>query len=202
MEPSDEEGFEVIENVVLALNAGPTRGGVKVAGGLRFSWELVGVGGAMYRIGDGASEHEAHVGYCTDALADLLYAMTGLYGGSSGERFSFDCEPMEVRWLLRRQGADVGIAVFEFPDGGTTWGSSDETGGVLLWSSTQPRTVLCHAVMEAAETVLREHGEDGYQEMWMMHPFPVAALQDLRRMHRRSDDCRHPQCRPAPATGG
>lgn len=121
--------------------------------------------------------------------------MTGLYGDSSGERFSFDREPMETRWLLWRQGADVAITVFEFPDGGTSWGPPDETGGTLLWRSVQPRSVLCHAVAEAAEAVLREHGEDGYLEKWMRHPFPVAALQDLQRLHRREDGCRHEPCR-------
>ncbi|WP_435970337.1 hypothetical protein [Streptomyces sp. Qhu_M48] len=166
-----------------------------MADDLQFSWELSGVGGATYRIADGASEHQAHVGYCTDALADLLYAMTGLYGNSSGERVSFDLEPMEMRWLLRRQGANVAITVFEFPDGATSWGSPDETGGTLSWSSTQPRSVLGHMVMEAAETVLRDHGEDGYLEQWMRHPFPVAALQDLRRLHQRNDGCRHERCR-------
>ncbi|MFJ4867485.1 hypothetical protein [Streptomyces sp. NPDC088757] len=86
----------------------------------RFSWELSGAGGATYRIADGVSKHETHVGYCTDALADLLYAMTGLYGDSSGERFTFDREPLETRWLLRRQGVDVTIDIFEFSDGGTS----------------------------------------------------------------------------------
>ncbi|MER6479890.1 hypothetical protein [Streptomyces filamentosus] len=172
-----------------------------MAGDLQFSWELSGSGWVTYRIADGASEHETHIGYCTDALADLLYAMTGLYGDSSGERFSFDREPMETRWLLRRQGADVAVRVFEFPDGGTSWGSPDETGGTLLWRSTQPRGVLCHAVKEAAEAVLREHGEDGYQEKWMLHPFPMAALQDLRRLHGRDDDCGHEQCRTGLGAG-
>ncbi|WP_107091982.1 MULTISPECIES: hypothetical protein [unclassified Streptomyces] len=167
-----------------------------MAGDLQFTWELVGVGGVTYRIDDGVSEHETHIGYCTDALADLLYAMTGLYGDSSGERFSFDREPMETRWLLRRQGVDVAVDVFEFPDGATSWGSLDETGGVLLWSSTQPRSVLCHAVVEAVEVVLREHGETGYQEKWVRHPFPVAALQDLRRLHRRDDECGRCQSTP------
>lgn len=170
-------------------------GGVRVVGDLRFSWELVGSGGAVYRIADGASEHRALVGYCTDALADMLYGMTGLYSDSPGERFSFDCEPMEMRWLLRRQGTEVAVAVVEFPDGATSWGSADETGGVLLWSSVATRGVLCHAVVEAAEAVLREHGEDGYRARWRRYPFPVAALQDLRRLHRRDDGCRHQPCR-------
>lgn len=40
---------------------------MRVAGDLQFTWELVGVGGITYRIADGVSEHETHIGYCTDA---------------------------------------------------------------------------------------------------------------------------------------
>ncbi|MFI0927129.1 hypothetical protein ACH4TP_24825 [Streptomyces sp. NPDC021012] len=87
----------------------------------------------------------------------------------------------------------MSIAIYRFPDVTTSWDAPDATG-TLSWSSTQPRSVLGHAVMEAAETVLRLHGEAGYQEKWVLHPFPVAALQDLRRLHRRGDDCRHAQC--------
>ncbi|MFF9471512.1 hypothetical protein ACF1E9_02590 [Streptomyces roseolus] len=166
-----------------------------MVGDLQFSWELGGAGWATCRIAEGNAEHRAHVGYCTDALADLLYAVTGLYGGTTDQRASFDLEPVEMRWLLRRQGADVSITVFEFPDGATSWGSPDETGGTLAWSSTQPRSVLGHKVMEAAVTVLRKHGEDGYLEKWMRHAFPVAALQDLQRLHRRDDHCPHERCR-------
>ncbi|MFC9591336.1 hypothetical protein ACFTUC_16300 [Streptomyces sp. NPDC056944] len=170
-------------------------GRVRMADDLRFDWQLSGIGGASYRIADGTSEHRAHVGYCTDALADLLHAVTGLYGDSTAERVSFDLEPIEMRWRFRRRGADVAITVFEFPDGATSWGTPEDTGGTLCWNSSQPRSVFGHAVMEAAATVLRLHGEAGYQEKWMRHPFPVAALQDLRRLHRRDDDCRHEQCR-------
>ncbi|MFB7276294.1 hypothetical protein ACFCZV_04215 [Streptomyces hydrogenans] len=166
-----------------------------MAGDLQFLWELGGAGWASCRIADGAGEYRGHVGYGTDALADLLYAVTGLYGGASEQRVSFDLEPMELRWLFRRRESDVSIDVYEFPDGATSWGSPDETGGTLAWSSSQPRGALGHAVREAAETVLREHGEDGYREKWMLHPFPVAALQDLRRLHRRDDGCRHESCR-------
>ncbi|WP_261992958.1 hypothetical protein [Streptomyces sp. adm13(2018)] len=88
----------------------------------------------------------------------------------------------------------MAIAIFRFPDMPTSWDSPHEAGA-LSWSSTQPRSVLGHAVLEAAETVLRTHGETGYREMWVLHPFPVAALQDLRRLHRGDDDCRDEQCR-------
>ncbi|MFE2294222.1 hypothetical protein [Streptomyces sp. NPDC059452] len=171
-----------------------------MADDLRFGWELSGSGWATYRIADGTSEHEDSVSYCTDALADLLHAMAGLYADSPAQRVSFDLEPAELRWRLRRRGTDVAIAVHRFPDMSTSWDLPDEAG-TLSWSSTQPRGVLSHAVLEAAGTVLRIHGEAGYREKWVLHPFPVAALQDLRRLHQRGDDCRRGQCGTADIHG-
>ncbi|MFI8501204.1 hypothetical protein ACIGFK_22315 [Streptomyces sp. NPDC085524] len=170
-----------------------------MTGDLRFSWVLSGSGWATCRIADDASEWKDFVSYCTDALADTLYAMVGLYGASTVQRFFFDLEPAVVRWQLRRQGADVSVAIYRFPDGATSWDAPDDAG-TLSWRTTRPRSVLGHAVMEAAEEVLRTHGEAGYREKWVLRPFPVAALQDLRRLHQRNDTCRHEQCQRGPVS--
>ncbi|MFF4100754.1 hypothetical protein [Streptomyces sp. NPDC001903] len=167
-----------------------------MTGDLRFGWELGGAGWATCRIADGASEWTDIVSYLTDALADTLHAMVGLYGDSTVQRISFDLEPAEARWRLRRQGASVGVDIYRFPDLTTSWDEPDDAG-VLSWSTTQPRSVLSHAVMEAAEEVLRTHGEAGYRKKWGEHPFPVAALQELRRLHQWNDTCRHQRCREA-----
>ncbi|MFB7598747.1 hypothetical protein [Streptomyces sp. NPDC056160] len=159
-----------------------------MAKGLQFGWELSGAGWATYRIADDSAERRDKVSYCTDALADLLFGLTGLYGSAPLQRFSFDLEPAEVRWVLRGRHEDVDVAIYEFPDMSASLGVPDRDG-TLVWSSTQPRTVLGHAVLQAAQSVLRLHGEDGYREKWMEHPFPVAALQDLRRLHLQRDTC-------------
>ncbi|MEW1889441.1 MULTISPECIES: hypothetical protein [unclassified Streptomyces] len=80
------------------------------------------------------------------------------------------------------------IAIHRFPDMCTSYDRPDSEGK-LVWRSNQPRALLSHAVMEAAQEVLRIHGEDGYRAKWVQHPFPVAALQDLRRLHMRHDAC-------------
>ncbi|GHB24863.1 hypothetical protein GCM10010377_13570 [Streptomyces viridiviolaceus] len=84
---------------------------------------------------------------------------------------------------------DVEILVHLFADMFTSFELPDDEGE-LSWSSIQPRSVVGHAVTEAAQTVLRQHGEEGYRKKWMQHPFPVSALQDLRRLHLRDDECR------------
>ncbi|MEV7233137.1 hypothetical protein AB0N06_03835 [Streptomyces sp. NPDC051020] len=160
-------------------------------GDLQFSWELSGSGWATCRIADSTSERKHFVSYCADALSDLIHRVAGLCGPTSVQRVSFDLEPAEVRWVLRCQDSEVSIAIYEFPDMFTSY-DKPNSEGKLVWRSNQPRTLLSHAVMEAAQDVLRIHGEDGYRAKWVQHPFPVAALQDLRRLHMRDDSCELP----------
>ncbi len=162
-----------------------------MTGDFQFSWELSGSGWATCRIADSASKQKHFVSYCTDALADLLRRVAGLYGPTTVQRVSFDLEPAEVRWVLRGRGADVSIAIYKFPDRFTSYDKPDSEG-TLAWRSTQSRALLSHAVVEAAQEVLRIHGEDGYRAKWVQHPFPTAALQDLCRLHMRDDSCELP----------
>ncbi|RLU81579.1 hypothetical protein CTZ27_32345 [Streptomyces griseocarneus] len=163
----------------------------------QFGWELSGAGWATCRIADGLSEQVDVVSYCTDALADLLRGVKGLYGSDAVQRFSFDLEPAEVRWVLRSRGSHVDITIHHFPDMLTSYNAPDEKG-TLTWSSTQPRRVLGHAVLSAAQSVLRLHGEKGYRKKWMEHPFPTAELEALRRLHLRDDRCGQPHDVPLP----
>ncbi|MGC5398635.1 hypothetical protein ACPXCP_23220 [Streptomyces sp. DT20] len=156
--------------------------------GIQFSWELSGSGWATCRIADGPCERRDVVSYCTDALADVLHGLAALYGPGPVHRFSFDLEPAEIRWVLRGAGPDVEITIYLFPDMSASFDAPDGAG-TLVWSSRQGLGVLSHAVMEAAQSVLRIHGEEGYRAKWLQHPFPVAALQDLRRLHLRDDAC-------------
>lgn len=155
---------------------------------LQLSWELVGRGWARCRIATGSSELSNVVSYCTDALADLLRGVAGLYGPDPVQRVSFDLEPAEMRWVLRGQGADVEVAIHRFPDMSTSYDAPDHEG-TLSWTSTQPRSALGHAVVVAAQSVLQLHGEDGYRAKWVQYPFPLEALHDLRRLHVERDRC-------------
>lgn len=155
---------------------------------LHFSWELRGSGWATYRIWDGSTQHRGIAGHCTDALADLLSGVAALHGAHDIRRFSFDREPVEERWTLRRCDSDVRVTIRHFPDIATSFGAPDEKG-TLVWTSRRPRAVLAHAVLMAASRVLRIHGEDGYLQAWPGHAFPAAELETLRRVHLAADDC-------------
>ncbi|MFJ9751142.1 hypothetical protein [Streptomyces chartreusis] len=145
---------------------------------LQFSWSLTGSGWATYRIADGESKQKNSPSYYTNALADLLVGVAGLYGPDVTQRFSFDLEPAEVRWVLSSRAAAVEIGIYRFADMSESFDRPDDSGE-LLWSSVQSRTALGHVVMEAAQGVLRLHGEDGYRESGCSIPFPSTSYKSV-----------------------
>ncbi|NEA48069.1 hypothetical protein G3I35_17805 [Streptomyces sp. SID10815] len=151
-------------------------------------WDLVGHGWARCRLVDDSNSASLVISYCTDALADLVAATAGLYGQGRSSRFFFDAEPQEFRWVLGQGDGTIGVTVYEFPDVAVSPDLPD-TDGTVIWKSTYPRRAFSHAVLDAAQNVLSEHGEAGYRAQWGLHPFPVGLVQDLRRLHLRDDGC-------------
>lgn len=145
---------------------------------LVLDWQLGQAGWAVCRIADEKSEVRLHLGYCTDALRDLLAETASVIAGRSvTTRFSFDAEPTEYRWLLRAWSDGIEVCIYRFSEFGDPDGS-----GVLWWRSYQPRLRLASAFADAAERVLDVYGEEGYLRRWMAHQFPVNELRALRRL--------------------
>jgi hypothetical protein len=165
--------------------------------GLHVAWTLSS-GGASCELTDGTSAKSFVFDYLTDALADLLFGMTGLYGRWRTERFFFDAVSTEIRWVLRRlDETNVMLSIHRLQDLAVSLDLPD-TAGELEWRSTHSRADLVHAVLRAAEAVLEQHGEEGYRVLWQAHPFPMAALQDLRRLHSTHDACAEHLVPPRP----
>ncbi|MFE5207500.1 hypothetical protein [Streptomyces sp. NPDC056600] len=167
-------------------------------GAFQLKWELRKHGWARCHLAEGSRRTSLTVSYGTDALADLVSAAGLLYGGYGERRtarFFFDAEPQELRWVVRAGEAagedEVDVTVYRFPDVGVVPALPDAEGTVL-WRSAHPRGVFAHAVLDAAQGVLAEHGEAGYRARWVLHPFPAGPLQDLRRLHLRDDGCPQP----------
>lgn len=133
--------------------------------------------------------------YCTDALADLVAGTGELYGQQRSARFFFDAEPQELRWALRTTDDVINVTIHRFPDVAVSPDLRD-SAGTVVWQSAHPRSAFAHAVLEAAHTVLRGHGEAGYHAKWAMHPYPLGLVQDLRRLHMRDDVCGLPHDLP------
>jgi hypothetical protein len=162
---------------------------------IQLKWELVGRGWAKCQLSDDAKQVSLVVSYCTDALADLVAATGELYGQRRTTRFFFDAEPQELRWVLRQTDGVIALTVYRFPDVAVSPDLPD-TDGRMIWESAHPRSAFSHAVFEAARNVLTEHGEVGYHAKWVLHPFPLGLVQDLRRLHLRDDVCTLPHDLP------
>lgn len=180
--PSQAEGRSLPDSLLpMPVAQAPT-------GALQLKWALQDHGWARCHLADDSHQASLVVSYCTDALADLVAAAGGLYGQLRTTRFFFDAEPQELRWVLRATDELIDVTVYQFPDVSVSLGLPD-TAGTVIWQSAHSRRLFSHAVLNAAQTVFTEHGEAGYQAKWMLHPFPVALVQDLRRLHLRDDAC-------------
>lgn len=144
-----------------------------------FSYRLTGTGWAQARIADQMTSAEIPASYLTDAFGDLLSAAAALKRGDSDvERFSWDGEPAESRWILERVGDDVVVKILRFDD---IFKPQHDDAGRVVFETRQPLVEFVRAVTSAAAALLEEVGEDAYQEQWVEHAFPMAAFVELSR---------------------
>jgi hypothetical protein len=143
-----------------------------------FDYRLVGTGWAKAHIADDNGEVFVTASYLSDALGGLIDAVASVLEGAPEARTSWDEEPGEYRWILTRAADDVDVRVLAFPE---LWGSRPDEEGEELFRSRQSAVGLASAVLSAAQRVLDEHGEDGYQQQWLEHPFPTATFDRLHR---------------------
>lgn len=144
---------------------------------VQFTYRLVGPGWSEGRFAIGDRWVGLDASYLTDALGDLLRAVYGLVQGDASARVSWALEPGEIRWLFARSGSSVAVRVLSFSDDYLDQ-PADDLGEDEI-DGTVPLRSLAEAVAAGARAVLEEHGESGYKERWIEHPFPTATLAEL-----------------------
>ncbi|WP_158745432.1 hypothetical protein [Acidisphaera sp. L21] len=105
-------------------------------------------------------------GYCTDALGDLLRAALVMATGGASAFVSLDGEPFESRIILGREWDTremMPIRVKTFPQIGAH--ASDAKGTLIFEAEARPDD-FARAVLEAANSVLDEHGTEEYAKNW------------------------------------
>jgi hypothetical protein len=138
---------------------------------VNFAYELAGTGWADARIAVGDATAKVSVSYLTDdALGDLLDAVTATLGPAGEGGCIWLEDPGRYTWTFQRTGDEVEIRV--------DWFGPPEPE--LTFSATTTASDLGTAIVKAAEAVLAEHGEDGYQEKWLQAAFPARQLERLR----------------------
>ena len=146
---------------------------------MNIAYQLVGAGWAKATVSLGEGEASVTASYLSNALGSLAVGGLLVLNGEETVEFSFDDEPGEHRWVLRKREPEVyAFALISFPD--FVVKQPEETGKVVV-SGQVGRRDFGAAVREAMESVLREYGEAGYQKRWYEHSFPMAELMELRR---------------------
>lgn len=147
-----------------------------------FTDRLVGTGWAEATISDGAATARLTASYLKDALGDLLEAVGTLFEGAVEARCSWQEEPGECRWIFHRQGSAVHLRVLSFAD---VYSNEPDRLGVIVFETQQPLHDLARPVVNGAQSVLDEYGEEEYLTWWVDYPFPTAQLEMLRQRLNR-----------------
>jgi len=99
-------------------------------------------------------------------------------------------EPGEYRWIFVRTGDnDIRLNILAFDDmysrpanlpGVAELRPQPDERGELVFSTTQPLSVLARAIADGAAAALGEYGEAGYLAKWVEAPFPTGHLALIR----------------------
>lgn len=147
---------------------------------IKIDYRLTGSGWAECDVICGEQRRTVSASYFSDALRNLLLAANGVLAGFSNLTFRFDEESGEFRWVITsprpRESNEVQIEILRFPE---LWGGQPDSEGKSLYKSCCRPIVFAKAVAEAAAQLLKAHGESGYLEKWVEHPFPMSQYLDL-----------------------
>jgi hypothetical protein len=142
-----------------------------------FDYALTGSGWAEARIADQRGHAFVTASYLSDALRSLIEATTLAVSGVPEARCSWDEEPGEYRWIMRREGSQLRIEILAFDE---LWGDQPDEAGRLVFATTQDPVRVGRVLLSTAQALLDDLGAGDYERMWVEHPFPTEALDRLR----------------------
>jgi hypothetical protein len=140
-----------------------------------FRWVKVAHGWISFALDGGSGQYRCTVSDASDVVSELMLAVARVVRGSLEERVSFDHEPAEIRWTLRRVGEKISVSVESFE----RWGSA--SGGYLEWQGNWSNaSSLGRKFLGATESFLRDVGSEGYSSGWPSYAVPDDAVGELR----------------------
>lgn len=142
-----------------------------------FEYKLTGTSWSEARVADEAGHAIVTASYLSDALRSLVEATALAVEGVPEARCSWDEEPGEYRWILRRVGADLRIEIRAFDE---LRGDQPDEQSRLVFSTRQDPLRVARVVLSTVQGLLDDLGEVEYERRWVEHPFPSDALSRLR----------------------
>jgi hypothetical protein len=116
--------------------------------------------------------------YLSDALGDLTGSAVALLAPSLLDRVtcSWQDEPGETRWILRRVEDRVQVQLLRFEQ---TFSRLPDERGQSIFEAECSLLRFAAQVKGQLHQLHNEYGEEGYRNRWR-HPFPMAAFQRLQ----------------------
>ncbi|HTO01055.1 MAG TPA: hypothetical protein VL068_10305 [Microthrixaceae bacterium] len=148
------------------------------AASFQMKYQLSGSGWATAHLADDVAEVTITASYLSDALRDLVDAVTLIGEGVTEVTCTWQEEPGEYYWVLNREADGVRLRILFFGSGGQ--GRTDDAGRVVF-ETLQPLEGLLRAVLGAVDGVLAHMTEAEYLDQWVQHSFPTESVERLRR---------------------
>lgn len=118
--------------------------------------------------------------YLSDALSNLLQSAIDLMKEQKDATASFEEEPGEFRWCIRRVNEEhIKLRILWFED---LWDQAPAEQGRLMFEGECRLRTFAGAILSATQQLLTEHGFDGYKEKWVKHDFPTELMNELKRL--------------------
>ena len=147
---------------------------------VEFRYDLVGVGWSECTLIIDDTHVTVTASYLSDALRDLVAAVSRVTAGLPDATASFDEEPGEYRWRLFRIDDDtIRVLILEFDE---LWSNKPDSDGKPIFDSRCRLRTFAGAVYDGCRRLLANHGHDGYREKWHEHDFPETEVRELRRL--------------------
>ena len=149
---------------------------------MKLSYRMDGTGWATATIADAGREREMVVSYLSDSVLEMARAAIGLLEGAPSARFCFADEPGEHRCIVDRiSDREARIRVLWFEE---LWSGLPSERGEEVFECTCTVARFCGEVLACLQSLLKEHGMDGYKSLWVLHDFPADELARLSQLVR------------------
>lgn len=141
-----------------------------------FTYELQGRGWARAEISDSHGQSAVlNPSYLTDALGDLLGAVSRLLDGARRAECAWASEPGGPTWAFVLEADAVHLQIINFGD------DDDPDEGALVFETRVAPQDLARAIAAGAQDVLNRYGVENYLTRWVEHPFPASTLKRVQQ---------------------
>jgi len=144
---------------------------------VEISYQLVGTGWSECTVRVNGAHATVSASYLSNALEDLVTAVTAALRGHPRPTASFAEEPGEYRWVFEpTPDGQVRVRILEFQE---LWGDRPDQEGKEIFSAQCRLRTFAGALLSELQRLEQTHGLKGYQERWVEHEFPKERMAEL-----------------------